>query len=263
MFAFALWDERSRRSSARATASASSRSTTRMVDGMLVLRLRGQGAAAVPAGDRDRPRGPARTTSPSSSASHGKTLFKGVQRAAARATTCVVRDGQRRRCGATGRSTTSSTSTTPSATSRTALDELVRGLGARCTCAPTCRSAPTSRGGLDSSIVAGLARRAQAGDAFQGFTGRFDVGPELRREPLRPRPRRPSAGFDAARGRRSAPRTSSSTIERRHLPPRLSRSPGPGSFPQYMVSQARGAARARWCSAARAATRSSAATPAT
>ena len=52
----ALGRARRRSSSSRATASGSSRSTTRSSDDVALRRLRGQGAAAVPALDRDRPR---------------------------------------------------------------------------------------------------------------------------------------------------------------------------------------------------------------
>ena len=38
-------------------------------------------------------------------------------------------------------------------------------------------------GGLDSSIVAALARRGAAGSELVGFTGRFDAGAGVRREP--------------------------------------------------------------------------------
>ena len=115
-------------------------------------------------------------------------------------------------------------------------------------------------GGLDSSVVA-IARRPARADGSSAFTGRFP-GDERYDESAVRAGRRRAARARAARGRHRRRRTSSSTIERvvYHLDHPVA---GPGSFPQYMVSAARRASTGRWSSAARAATRSSAATRAT
>ena len=107
-----------------------------------VLRLRGQGAAAVPAGRRDRPRRAARLPDVPV-LPRRQDAVRGRARAARRVTCCVVEHGAGRGAAATGRSTStidyehtprsSSTSASPScSTSRSS-----------CTCAATCRSAPT------------------------------------------------------------------------------------------------------------------------
>ena len=88
-------------------------------------------------------------------------------------------------------------------------------------------------GGLDSSIVAGLAAE-QAGYAFQGFTGRFDVGPE----------------FDESRYARDLAVASEFDLHEVTITPDDVRTilpdliyhldfpvAGPGSIPQYMVSK--------------------------
>ena len=88
-------------------------------------------------------------------------------------------------------------------------------------------------GGLDSSIVAGLAA-GQAGYAFQGFTGRFDVGPE----------------FDESRYARDLAAESEFELLEVTITPEDVRTilpdliyhldfpvAGPGSIPQYMVSK--------------------------
>ena len=74
------------------------------------------------------------------------------------------------------------------------------------------------------------------------FTGRFADGRWLRREPLRARARRAGADFELHeiddRRRRTSSTRSSDVIYHLDYPVA-----GPGSFPQYMVSQPRGAAR--------------------
>ena len=89
-------------------------------------------------------------------------------------------------------------------------------------------------GGVDSSIVAGLAA-GQAGYRLQGFTGRFDVGPE----------------FDESRYARDAAAAHAFDLHEVTITPEDVRTilpdviyhldfpvAGPGSFPQYMVSAA-------------------------
>ena len=88
-------------------------------------------------------------------------------------------------------------------------------------------------GGLDSSIVAGLASQ-QTGYPFQGFTGRFDVGPE----------------FDESRYARDLAAASEFDLHEVTITPEDVRTilpdliyhldfpvAGPGSIPQYMVSK--------------------------
>ena len=116
-------------------------------------------------------------------------------------------------------------------------------------------------GGLDSSIVASLAATRRRHELHRRSPASSPAA-RLRREPLRARASPSERGFElheveigAAGLRRHDPRASSTTST---IPVA-----GPGSFPQYMVSRARARAHARSCSAARAATRSSAATRAT
>ena len=78
-------------------------------------------------------------------------------------------------------------------------------------------------------------RRAQVGPDFQAFTGKFAHRRALRREPLRARARRRGAASSCTRST-STPTTSSSTSARSSTTSTI-RSPGPGSFPQYMVSR--------------------------
>ena len=112
-----------------------------VVDGILLLRLRGEGAPAVPPA-RSRPTSTAsRTTSPSSSASPARRCSRGC--ASSCPATARGRERRGRESSATGRSTTSSTSSTPSRCFAGADRGAARRVGARCTCAATCRSAPT------------------------------------------------------------------------------------------------------------------------
>ena len=132
----------------------------------------------------------------------------------------------------------------------------------RCGC--TCASdvpiggVPQRRAGLRRRRVAGRRSTARTTDRLHRP---FRRRSRLRREPLCPGRRR-DRGFaardvdDRRRRFRREHRATSSTTS-------TTRSPGPGSFPQYMVSRAVARQRARSCSAARAATRSSAATRAT
>ena len=136
------------------------------------------------------------------------------------------------------------------------------GLGPRCTCAATCRSARYVSGGLDSSIVASPWPRASSRRVtWSASPGKFSAyGPaydesryaravaERRAFPLH------EIDITAERFRRQHPQG--------HLSPRLSRWPARA---RSRSTWSRGSRRstARSCSAGRAATRSSAATPAT
>ena len=130
------------RCSARATASASSRSTTRSVGRSVCLCLRGKGAAAVPAGDRNRPGGARRIPDVPI---HDRRSDPVRGRQAAAAGPCADRRERRRsRSGATGTSATRSISTTTRAISSAASSSCST-TPSRCICAATCRSAPMFR----------------------------------------------------------------------------------------------------------------------
>ena len=189
----------------------------------------------------------------------GKTLFKGVRELLPGH--CLrVRNGHVADPSATGRSTTTSTSTTRRSTSRSGSRRCSRSRS-RCTCAPTCRSAPTSAAASTRASSRSLASR-EHGRALHGVHRHVPGGRRVRRERVRARRSPSERGLDLhevdigvddfVEHDRATSSTTSTT-----------RSPGPGSFPQYMVSAGWPRSSARWSSAARAATRSSAATRAT
>ncbi len=249
-------------SSARATASASSRSTTRRSTASFYFASEAKALLPfLPSIETDLEALKDYLTFQFCLA--GKTLFKGVQRAAARPLRCIVRNGDGARCGATGRSSTSPTSTTRERYfDGRGSSELVRGLGAA---APARR-----RAGRRLRLAAASTRASspalaaeQAGDAVPGVHRPLRRGPERYDESRYARDaRRASAGFELHEvdDRRRA--TSSTNIREviYHLDYPVA---GPGLVPAVHGLEARRAARARSCSAARAATRSSAATPAT
>ena len=223
--------------SAPATASASSRSTTRVVDGIALLRLRGQGAAAVPARDRDRPRGlqglPHLPVLP-----RRQDAVQGRPRARSPATCSSSRRRHGPSPSATGRSTTTSTSTTPASYFEERIEELLRRVGAA---APAQRRPgrrlPQRRPRLEHGRAA--RERAGNGEPMQAFTGKFSEDHGLRRERVRPR-----SLADAARPRPRTRSTSASTDFVENIEAVIYHldypAAGPGSFPQYMVSQAAG-----------------------
>ena len=246
--------KRRRRSSAPATASASSRSTTPQVDD--VLYFASEAKALLPFL-------PAIETDPDGLKDYltfqfclaGKTLFKGVRRAAARPS--CSRPGRRVAArGATGRSTTTSTSTTPRSTSRSSCSELLDDSVDIHMRSDVPIGAYVS-GGLDSSIVASLASQQAAGD-FDGFTGKFIVSAELRREPLCARPSRRTRRFPRCTRSTSRPQDFIDNIRKviYHLDYPVA---GPGLVPAVHGLAAGQHSIARSCSAARAAMRSSAA----
>ena len=144
MFAFALWDE-----SEQTLFCARDRFGIKplyyaQVDGMLVLASEAKALLPFLPSHRDRPRGPAGLPHLPVRAARQDALPR-TSRSCCRATTWSCGTA-RSRCGATGKCSTSPTSTTPSATSRTASTSSCR-TPCGCTCAPTCRSAPTSPAG--------------------------------------------------------------------------------------------------------------------
>ena len=189
----------------------------------------------------------------------GKTLFEGVQRAAARPLPARPQRHGRDRALLGG-------------LLRPRLrphGELLRGADrgaaattrSRSTCAATCRSARTSA----AASTRASSRRSPATprtDAPEGVHRPVPRGRALRRERATRATLADARGLRPARDRHRRRATSSSTIERRHLPPRL---PGrrAGLVPAVHGLRRPPRASARWCSAARAATRSSAATRAT
>ncbi len=223
MFAFALWDERRERAVLRARPLRHQAVLLRRRRRRPLLRLRGQGAAAVPAGDRDRPRGaqglphvpvlprPARRCSRASASSCPDTCSWLAERRAVTPS-------------ATGRSTTSSTSSTRRATSRSR---------SRRSCSESVAlhlrsDVPVGAylsGGLDSSAVASLASRQLRREPLKAFTGKFSEDPrydESRYARAARRRARPRAPRDRHR-RRGLRRHHRA----RHLPPRLpGRRPG-------------------------------------
>ena len=131
-----------------------------------------------------------------------------------------------------------------------------RRLGRTCTCAATCRSAPTSAAASTRAWSRSSRERtgAASGDLFHG---KFSAYPIVRRE----RARRVRGGSDR---RHAAPGRHRRRRLRAHdragdLPPRLPRRRA-GLVPAVHGVRARAATTSRWCSAVRAATRSSAGT---
>ena len=223
-------------SSAPATASASSRSTTPSSTASSTSPPR-QGAAAVPAGDRDRPRRASRTTSPSSSASAARRCSR-ASTSCCRATSCRVRDGHGRDAALLGGLLRARLRPHRAATSRSSISELLARLGPA---APARRRAGRRvrqrRPRLEHRRVA--RRDAHGGRSFIGV-----------HRPVRRRARTTTRARYArdARRARAASSCTRSTIGAQDFveqhPARSSttsttRSPGPGSFPQYMVSRAR------------------------
>ena len=163
----------------------------------------------------------------------GKTLFNGVARIAARPLS-VRRHGRVGSRNAIGKSTTTSISTTRRAIS-------VRDswsfstIRSSCTSGPTCRSAAYISGGLDSSIVACLAARDGERRSF-GLHRASSAAPPKYDESPYARDMAKHRDFRPARVDIDAHRFPSTTCRRviYHLDYPVA---GPGSFPQYMVSQ--------------------------
>ena len=184
-----------------------------------------------------------------------------TSRSCCRATTCSSRRRPGRACGATGRSTTSSTSTTRSATSQDRLDELVRRLRAA---APAQRRAGR-RLRLRRPRLEHRRRRsprAAGRPRLPGLHGHASTSARRYDESRYARDRRRPARLRAARGRHHA-RGLRATI----LPDVIYHLDYPGRRPRLVPAVhglgARRDSTSRSCSAARAATRSSAATRAT
>ena len=258
MFAFALWDERASGAVLRPRPLRHQAVLLRPGRRRPLLRVRGEGAAAVPAA-RSRPTSTAsRTTSPSSSASPARRCSR-ASASCCPATACAVaqrRVGDRALLGGLLRPRLRPhRERTSRSASRRCCDESVD-----CTCAATCRSARTSAA---ASTRASSPRwpRCQHGARTDGVHRPFSEDARLRRE-------------RATRGR--SPTSAGSTCtSRRHRRRRLhSRTSSASSTTSTTRSPARARSRSSWSreaaardarssSAARAATRSSAATRAT
>ena len=217
MFAFALWDEREQKLFCARDRFGIKPFYYAVVGRRPLLRLRDQGAPPVPAA-RSRPTSRrSRTISASSSASAGKTLFKGV-RELPPGHFLRVRDGTSR-SAATGRCTTSPTSTTRPSTSRSARRELVEeSVDLHLRSRRAGRRVRQRRVRLErvASLAVAIRRRG-----LTAFTGKFSRGRALRREPLRPRRSPPSAGstlHEVDIGEHDFVELDRA----RHLPPRLS-----------------------------------------
>ena len=224
----------SRRSSARATASASSRSTTRS--------RRRRPATSPPrprrccrSCRRSRPTSRAcRTTSPSSSCLARQDALPAASRSCCRATTCVVRDGQvavRRYWEVQYEPDFDHTERYFSDRARRARARTPCG----CTCAPTCRSAPTSPAGSTraSSRASPPARPATPSRASPAASTWARSSTRAATPAISPSRRRSSSctrSTIGARGLRTITCPTSSTTS-------TSRSPARAPFPQYMVSK--------------------------
>ena len=253
MFAFALWDERRQRLFCGARSLRHQAILLRRGDGNLLLRLGGQGAAAVPAGYRHRFR---RARRISDLPVHDRRR-NAVQRHQAVAAGHMLSWWRTASfgSGAIGMCATRSTTTT-----------------ARLISSAGCASCSTKR-------VAGASAQRRAGRRLCLGRHRFEpdgdprrqgrpaesrwvstaASPNIRATTKASTPRlavdRPAAELHIRRHHRAAISAITSHDVIYHLDFPVA---GPGSFPQFMVSEL-AAKHSRWCSAARAATRSSAA----
>ena len=228
MFAFALWDERREVGcSARATGSASSRSTTRR---RRPLCFASEAKALLPflpeiATD---PRGAGRV---SDLPIHDRRGHPVPRRQAAAARSCADRRERRGAGhGATGTSATKSISTTPRVFRTARLD--CSTIHCACICAATCRSAPMFRAASIRAQYRDPCRHNRArhrllstaaSPSFPAMTRA--ITPQPRRQAVRP-----------LHTSTSPPSISATTIADvlYHLDFPVA---GPGSFPQFMVSQ--------------------------
>ena len=158
-----------------------------------------------------------RTTWRSSSASAGKTLFKGVEELLPGHFLRVGRGAAQARALLGG--LLRPRLRPHRALLRGADRGAARGVGASCTCAATCRSPPTSAAASTRAWSRRLAS-AHGSGAMQAFTGQVLRGRALRREPLRAGAGRASAAWSCTRST-SASTTSSRNIGDVDLPPRL------------------------------------------
>ena len=205
------------------------------VDDVLLLRLRGEGAAAVPA-RASRPISRAQGLPRVPVLPRRQDAVQGRARAAARPHACASRDGGVRDRALLGGLLRARLATTrPRLVRGAASSELLRRVGAAASAQrragrpPTCQRRPGLERGRRRSP------RSDSGEPMQAFTGKFSEDAAVRREPLRARPRRRARVSSSTRST-SASRTSSA-IEQvvYHLDYPAA---GPGSFPQFMVSQA-------------------------
>ena len=123
------------------------------------------------------------------------------------------------------------------------IEALLRGVGRSCTCAATCRSARTSAA-ASTRASSRRSPRPRTARRMKAFTGRFPEDARLRRERATPAALADAARLRPARGRhrRRRLRRARSSDVIYHLDYPVA---GPGSFPQYMVSEAAGARSAR------------------
>ena len=228
MFAYALWDEPTQELVCARDRFGIKPFYYATVGDVVYFASEAEGAAAVPALDRDRPR--CAQGLPRVPVLPGRQdAVQGRPGAPARPLP-EARPGRRPSRSGTGRSTTTSTSTTPSGTSRSSSRRCCASRSS-CTCAATCRSAYLS-GGLDSSVVASLAS-AHTGAPMQAFTGKFSEDErydESRYARAAGRVARPRAARDRHRRRRLR-RPHRRVVYHLDFPVA-----GPGSFPQFMVS---------------------------
>ena len=245
MFAYAIWDEPpGELVSASAIASGSSRSTTPRSDDVLYFASEAKALLPfLPAIETDLDA--LKDYSGFQFCLGGKTLFKGIQRAAARP---LCYGSRRWRESKPARYWEVYYDLdfhhTDTLLRGADLSELLHGTRSTCTCAAMCLSAAYLSGGLDSSVVASLAatigrRRADAGvhRASSPRTARYDESRYARAVGR-------GRGFEPRTRSTSASTTSSRTLGDviYHLDYPVA---GPGSFPQFMVSQAAATRRAR------------------
>ncbi len=205
----------------------------------LLLRVGGQGAAAVPALDRDRPRRaqglPGLPVLPGR-----QDAVQGRRASCCRATVLRARPRPRASPSATGRSTTTSTSTTPAATSRSSSRQLLARVGRAAPAQRRARSAPTCqrRPRLEHRRLAG--QRSDGGGRCTASPASSPRTSATTRAATRA-PLAECARLRAARGRHRRRRLRRTTSRNVDLPPRLSRSPAPAR------------SRSTWCRRRRAA----------